>query len=107
MKGFKIQTKEKIEKVAIKNGMLTINIFTKKDSNCLYIGGVDYIEKKNYVWADFIPISLGDKLSIELSEIDETSVPSKVTINNNIESPTTKLENFRNLESYLKKEGVL
>jgi hypothetical protein len=102
-------------KVAVKDGMITVNLFANNgDSPALadgesrmYIGGIDYEECKRYVWRDYFPIKIGDRVNIKVAEIETFSAPAKVAEDKNMKRPKTKLDFFRELEAELKKQGLI
>jgi hypothetical protein len=95
--------------------MITVHLFNNNgnspalsdDENRMYIGGVDYEEYKRYVWYNNFPIKIGDKFEIKFAEIDIPSSPAKITDDKNIKRPKTKLEFFYELETELKKQGLI
>lgn len=116
MKGFEIHYNNKeMANVAVKDGMITVHLFNNNgDSPALtdgesriYVGGVDYEECRSYVWADYLPIKIGDRFEIKVAEIDVLSAPAKVMEDKNIKRPKTKLDFFRELEVELKKQGLI
>lgn len=115
MKGITINYKGEEMKVAVKDGQITVNLFNNNGNSPaladgesrMYITGVDYEEYKRYVWYDNIPIKIGDKFEIEYTEIEVSSAPAKVTEDKNVKRPKTKLDCFRELESELKKQGLI
>lgn len=107
MKGFEIEFNQEKKKVGIKNGMLTIHIFDNNGDARMYIGGVDYKRYKEFVWYNWIPIKLGDKISTKLTELVQSSEPYQETENQKIIRPKTKLEIFREMEDRLKRKGLL
>jgi hypothetical protein len=56
---------------------------------------------------EYNPIKIGDKFEIKFTETDASSAPAKVTEDKNVKRPKTKLDCFRELESELKKQGLI
>jgi hypothetical protein len=102
-------------KAAIKDGMITVHLFSNNGyspsladgESRMYIGGVDYEECKSYVWCDYFPVKIGDRFEIKVAEINAPSAPVKVAENQNMKHPKTKLEFFCELEAELKKQGLI
>jgi hypothetical protein len=107
MKGFEICYIDKTTKIAIKDGLIVIDLYNNNSDRRMYIGGVDYKECKRIVWYDNSPIKIGDKFKIKVTEIDDPSAPVEITEDKNIKRPKTKLEFFRELEVELKKQGLI
>ena len=95
MKGFEIRHNDNIIKVAVKDGMITVHLYNHNGNgpvlmdgvSRIYIGGIDYARCKNYVWRDNSPIDIGDKFEIKLTEMDEFSIPDKITDEEYIKRP--------------------
>jgi hypothetical protein len=115
MKGFEIRYNDKMTKVAVKNGMITVQIFNNNGKSRMlmdgdsrmYIGGVDYANCKWIIWHNDSPIKIGDKFEIKVAEIDSFSAPVEIKEDKSIKRPKTKLEFFRELEADLKKQGLI
>lgn len=109
MKGFEINYKGGGLKVAIENGMITIDIYTirgNKNNDTIYTGGIDYDKSQENVWLDFLPIRPEEHLQIKVTDVDKVSTPARTKKVQNIK-PATKLETFRRLEEELAKQGLL
>jgi hypothetical protein len=115
MKGITVNYNGEEMKVAVKDGIITVHLFNNNGNSpaladgesCMYIRGVDYAECKHYIWNEYNPIRIGDKFEIEFTEIDVSSVPAKVTEDKNVRRPKTKLDCFCELETELKKQGLI
>jgi hypothetical protein len=115
VKGFEIRYNDKPIKVAIKDGLLTVHLFSSNGGSPaladgesrMYIGGVDYEKCESWIWFGYFPIKIGDRFEIKVAEIDVPSAPFKVAEGKNIKRPKTKLEFFREVEVELKKQGLI
>jgi hypothetical protein len=106
MHGLKIYHNNKKLEVAIKDGMLFFNLFSYHGGNELNICGTNYIKHEKYIWKSS-SIALGDKIKIEVAEINEPSAPTKIIKDKAIVQPKTKQEILRELEEKLKREGLI
>lgn len=107
MKGFEIQFKEETIRIAVEDGLATINIFDNNGDSKLYVGAINYKEQKDLIWHDYSSISIGEKLEIKATEFDYPSSPEKINERKDIKRPKSKLEVFLGLETDLKKRGIL
>lgn len=110
MNGFEIYYNGNAEKVAVEDGMITINVFTISGNNNdsrLYVGGIDHKKCEKYVWFDWHPIIAGDKFRIRVVDVDEISMPEKIETDPDMNQPQRKLEFFRQMENRLKDQGLL
>lgn len=107
MKGFIIRHKNEEIKIAVKDGLIIISVFENKGETRLSVGLFDYVNSTSSIY-DRISLDMGDKLEVELAEVEENSQPVKVIKDNAIKRvPKSKLEIFRLLEDELKKKGLL
>ena len=115
MIGFNVFYNGKSTKVAIKeDSMLIIDLYVyngdgpklKDGETHFYIGGVDYEERRSYVWGKNSTINMNDTFEIKVMEIDEPSA-SLIEEDKNIKRPMSKLEFFNSLEKKLKEKGLL
>ena len=114
MKGIEIHYKDKTTKIAIQNGIITIDLFVNNGKSCMlvdgearmYVGGVDYSECKKMIWYNSLPINIGDEFEINVTEIDESSEPFIVK-DEKVNRSRTKLDFFHLLEDRLKKQGLI
>jgi hypothetical protein len=113
--GIEIRYNDKTTKVAVEDGMITVHLFNQngnspglKDGDTrMDIWGIDYGKCIRYVWSDSFPINIGDRIEIKAAEIEVPSPPAKITEDKSIKRPKTKLEFFYELETELKKQGLL
>ena len=107
MKGFQIQYKDKVSNVAAPDGMVTINIFQIKDDVRMNVQSSDYEKLSRNIWYDSLPIEFGDKINIQVKDLEQLSTPESIVEDAKIKRPKTKLEIFREVEDRLKKKGLL
>jgi hypothetical protein len=113
--GIEIRYNGKTTKVSVEDGMITVHLFNQngnspglKDGDSrMDIWGIDYEKCTRYAWYDSLPINIGDRFEIKVTEIDVPSSPAKTTEDKSIKRPKTKLEFFRELETELKKQGLI
>jgi hypothetical protein len=113
--GIEIRYNDKTTKVSVEDGMITVHLFNQngnspglKDGDSrMDIWGIDYEKCTRYVWYDSLPINIGDRFEIKVTEIDAPSSPAKTTEDKSVKRPKTKLEFFRELETELKKQGLI
>jgi len=85
----------------------TIHIFDNNGKGYLYIDSVCMKDSKRSIWANFVPIHTSTEVEVEIQEVDEISKPENIIKENSNLSVKSKLETFRELESYLQKKGLL
>ena len=110
MKGFEIIHNGKKTTIGVENGLSVIHIDTvdvagRKDAY-LYSCHVNRETKTKDVWHN-TPISVGDEIEIKMVEIEQADTPIKSISDYTISQPVSKLERFHELETLLKKKGLL
>ncbi|NMB37537.1 MAG: hypothetical protein GX993_05830 [Bacteroidales bacterium] len=107
MNGIEIDYNGDIQKIAVKDGMILLNIFVNdsKGNDSIYASTTDYEKGIKSVYYDFTPITIGDRFKISIKEIDAPSAPLKEQSDNT--RRMTKLEQFKRLEEELKREGAI
>jgi hypothetical protein len=114
MTGITVNYNGEETKVAVKDGMITVQLFHKSGNSPvladgesrMYIGGIDYEKYQRYIWYNS-PIKMGDKFEIKVVETEEFSAPVKIKDDKNMKRPKTKLEFFYKLEAELKKQELI
>ncbi|MDR2954694.1 MAG: hypothetical protein LBV43_06405 [Prevotella sp.] len=107
MKGFEIHYNENVTKVAVEDGVAFLNIFHNDNKSWIYADGVDYTECRHNIWCNYIPIEIGNKIMIRITEIDCITTPIRTFEDKSVKRPKTKMEIYRELEENLKNEGLL
>lgn len=107
MKGFEINYNGDVKKVAVDDGLLTVNLFDNKGDSHIFVETVDYKTHQRSVWYDWQPIKTGDEFRMRFMDISECSSPLFEVEEIEVERPKTKLEFFHELEDKLKKRRLL
>ncbi|MBQ8282180.1 MAG: hypothetical protein IJZ01_01210 [Paraprevotella sp.] len=111
MKSIEIIHKHKKTIIEAENGLVVlhlnhINLNNRIDS-WIYSSLIEYESKNRKIWNNFTPIYEGDKFSIKLGDAKEIDRPLIENHDNHIKQPKSKLQQFYELESYLKEKGLL
>ncbi len=111
MIGFKISHKNIVTKIGISNGVTTIHLtrvlLEDRDELDLYAGGLDKNLKRHVKWLRS-ELKLGDKIIIEVEDLDDLSDPIEIVQ----EDPDdvvlkAKLKSYKALKKELQEKGLI
>jgi sRNA-binding carbon storage regulator CsrA len=98
--------KKKLEVAIEDDGMIFFNLSSHYTGDRMDIRGINYIKHERYIWRSS-SLMLGDKIKIEIAEIDKPSTPIEITKDEMIIPSETKQAVFKELEKKLKRKGLI
>ncbi len=105
MLGFELKHNGQTTKGAVENGVVSISLLQHEGVIHLSLGGLDADLQQHLVWLESIA-GESDDISIKVVNIEEPSAAIQV-IPQKEETLEDKIEEYKRLERYLQKEGIL
>lgn len=107
MKGFKLKINDRPILAGVgENGVSSVFINCFNNECHITVFGIDHTEGKKYVWTNGL-IGFGQLIEFEFTDLDSISVPVKVSETKVMSVDDIKLESYRKVKNFLKKEGIL
>ena len=107
MSAIQIKYKDSSETIGVGHGLITMYVTSNDNGATLYAGTTDTDNKRRNTWYKDVTLSQDDEIYIEIVETDILTEPGESVCDTSIRPQLSKLEQFKLLETALKKEGLI
>lgn len=108
MNAFLIKFRKQEIRVPIGEDEVTaVHLFDKDGEGSVMIHSFNRSASQSRTWEDFATIAIGDIIEIDIIETNESMTPASKIVETHVPPKKSKLELFRELETDLRKRGLI